>query len=548
MSPQTLNATSTRPSERLAKVLVLDRVDPAAFPLLDAVAEVDARDAITPDELHAIIGDYDALMVRSATKVTRDLIAAGKRLRIIGRAGVGVDNIDVPAATQAGIIVVNSPEGNTIAASEHALALMLALSRRIPPADASMKAGRWQREAFMGKELYQKVLGVMGLGKIGARLVKAANALGMRVVAYDPFVTPERAAEMGAELMSLDELLASSDYLSIHVPKTPETAGLFNRETLAKCKRGIHLINAARGGIIDEVALAEAIREGQVAGAALDVFAQEPLEAESPLRALGDRVILTPHLGASTEEAQIKVAVDVAEQIACVLQGEPARSAVNIPSMRPELIEPVRAYLPLAEKLGALVAQIMRGPARRIEVLYHGGLAGKAVEPLTTAVLKGILSQAVPEGVNYVNASLVAKERGLEVREARSTEVKDFADLLTVTLIGDRGSHTVAGTVLSDPGPGGGARLVAIDAFNFSLPPTGYVLLIPHQDMPGAVGHVGTLLGQANINIFGLQLGRQYKQGPALMVLNVDDAVPDTILAQLGRLPGFQDVSCVHLA
>lgn len=538
---------STSPEPRLAKVLVLDRVDPAALPLLDAVAEVDARDSLAPDELLSLIGEYDALMVRSATKVTRAVIEAGRRLRIIGRAGVGVDNIDVPAATERGIIVVNSPEGNTIAASEHALALMLALARRIPPADASMKAGRWQREAFMGKELYQSTLGVMGLGKIGARLVKAANALGMHVVAFDPFVTPERASEMGAELMGLDELLAVSDFLSIHVPKTAETAGLFDRETLAKCKRGIRIINAARGGIIDEDALAEAIREGQVAGAALDVFAQEPLSADSPLRSLGDRILLTPHLGASTEEAQIKVAVDVAEQIACVLSGESARSAVNIPSMRPELLEPVKAYLPLAEKLGALVAQIMPGPTRRIEVLYQGGLAGKAVEPLTTAVLKGILAQAVPEGVNYVNATLVAKERGLEVREARSSEVKDYADLITVTLVGDQGRHTVAGTLLSATGPGGGARLVQIDDFSFNLSPQGYVLLIPHQDMPGAVGHVGTLLGQANINIFGLQLGRRYKNGPAMMVLNVDDAVPSEILTALGMQAGFHDVSCVHL-
>ncbi len=531
----------------LAKVLLLDRVDPAAIPLFDAVAEVDARDAIAPDELLAIIGEYDALMVRSATKVTRAVIEAGKRLRIIGRAGVGVDNIDVNAATQAGIIVVNSPEGNTIAASEHALALMLALSRRVAPADASMKAGLWKREAFMGNELYHSTLGVMGLGKIGARLVKAANALGMHVLAFDPFVTPERATEMGAELVGLDELLANSDYLSIHVPKTPETQGLFNRQTFAKCKRGIRIINAARGGIIDEAALAEAIREGQVAGAALDVFAQEPLQADSPLRDLGDRIILTPHLGASTEEAQVKVAVDVAEQIACVLKGESARSAVNIPSMRPELIEPVRAFLPLAEKLGSLAAQIMTGPVRRIEVLYHGGLASKAVEPLTTAMLKGILSQAVPEGVNYVNANLVAKERGLEVREARSSDVKDYADLITVSLIGDEDAHTVAGTMLSDPGQGGGARLVKIDAFAFNLMPQGYVLLIPHQDMPGAVGQVGTLLGHANINIFGLQLGRQHKQGPALMVLNVDEAVPRTLLEELGALPGFHDVRCVTL-
>lgn len=527
---------------RLPRVLVLDRVDPAGLTILQGIAEVDARDAIDPQELLSLIGEVDALMVRSATKVTREVIQAGRRLRIIGRAGVGVDNIDVPAATERGIIVVNSPEGNTIAASEHALSLMLALARRIAPADAAMKAGQWKREAFMGTELYNKVLAVMGLGKIGARVVKAANAMGMRVIAFDPFVTPERAAELGAELMGLDELVATADYLTIHVPKTPETNKLFNAELLAKCKRGIRIINAARGGIIDEEALVAAIREGQVAGAALDVFEQEPLQAGSPLRELGDAIILTPHLGASTEEAQIKVAVDVAEQIAAVLQGESARSAVNIPTMRPELIEPVRPYLPLAEKLGSLVAQIMQGPARRIEVLYQGGLAESTVSPLTTAVLKGILTQAVKEGVNFVNAPVIAKERGLEVIEARSSESKDFADLIVVSLIGDQGSHTVAGTLLAE-----GARVVKIDEFDFSLVPEGYVLLTPHRDMPGVVGNVGTLLGRANINIFGLQLGRKYKRGPALMVLNVDEPVPAEILAELGAMEGFFDVRCVSL-
>lgn len=523
-------------------VLVLDRVDQAGLEILGGIARVDARDAVDPAELLRIIKDYDALMVRSATKVTAEVIAAGTRLKIIGRAGVGVDNIDVPAATQAGIIVVNSPEGNTVAAAEHALALMFAAARHVSAADAAMKAHEWKRERYTGHELYNKTLGILGLGKIGARVAKVANALGMRVLGSDPFLTPERAQELGVELVDFEALIAHADFITIHVPKTPETTKLFNAESLARCKQGVCLINCARGGIIDERALVEAIESGHVAGAALDVFEQEPLP-DSPLRKLGDRVVLTPHLGASTEEAQIKVAVDVAEQIACVLRGESARSAVNIPTMRPEIVEPVRPFMGLAEKLGSFAAQLLDGPIERIEILYHGGLAGKNVEPLTVAALKGALSHAVPEGVNYVNAPLVAKARGVEVRESRSTEAKDYADLVTVAVVGQGAWHTVSGTVFGQGDP----RVVRIDEHAFSMAPSGDILIAPHSDRPGVIGIVGTLLGEAGINIFGFQLGRKYKKGPAVMALNVDDAIAPEVVARVTALEGFHDVRFVRM-
>ena len=523
------------------RVLVLDRVDPAGLEILGAVAEVDARDAIAPGELLEIIGSYDALMVRSATKVTAELLEAGKRLQIVGRAGVGVDNIDVTAATQQGVVVVNSPEGNTIAAAEHAVALMLSLSRRVGAADAAMKSGQWSRERFVGIEMYQKTLGVLGLGKIGARVAKVARALGMRVLGCDPFLTPDRAQELGVEPVSFDDLLASSDVISLHVPKTPETHHLFNGPNLARCKPGVRLVNCSRGGIIDEAALVEAIRSGQVAGAALDVFEKEPL-GESALRELGDRIVLTPHLGASTEEAQIKVAVDVAEQIVSVLEGGSARSAVNIPSLRAEWVESVRPLLPLAEKLGSLAAQLQAGAIQRIEVLFQGALASKPVDPLLTAVIKGVLGHAVGEGVNYVNAAHVARQRGIEIRESRSSEVRDYAELLTVTVHGAEGWHTVAGTILAE----GDARIVRIDEHAFSLRPSGDILVATHQDRPGMIGIVGTLLGELEVNIFGFQLGRRYRNGPALMVLNVEDPITPDGLMRLGAIDGIDGVRFVR--
>ncbi|MBM3269472.1 MAG: phosphoglycerate dehydrogenase [Candidatus Sericytochromatia bacterium] len=525
------------------RVLACDHIDPAGLAILSPMAQVDSREPLSPADLARLIGDYDALLVRSATKVTNEVFEAAGRLKIVGRAGVGVDNIDVAAATRHGVIVVNSPEGNTVAAAEHAVGLMLALARRIPGADGAMKDGQWGRERFVGIELYHKILGILGLGKIGQRVATVARALGMRVIGTDPFLTPDKAAELGIDMVDFDRLLAESDFITIHVPRTPDTTHLFGEAAFARIKPGVRLINCARGGIVDEAALAAALRSGRVAGAALDVFEKEPL-GESALRDLGDQVVLTPHLGASTEEAQLKVAVDVAEQVAAVLAGEPARSAVNIPSMRPEHMEPVRPFLQIAEKLGLLLGQLLDGPVRRLEVVYSGGLAERNTDPLTTAVLKGLLSGAVAEGVNYVNAPIVAKERGLEVRSSRTSEAGEFHDLLEVSCEAGAGvRRTVAGTLFGEGNP----RIVRIDEQRFNMEPEGHILIAPHEDVPGVVGRIGTLLGSNNINIFGLQLGRKFRRGPAVMALNVDEAIPPPLLETIGSLPGFHDVKCVKL-
>ncbi|MBU6428203.1 MAG: phosphoglycerate dehydrogenase [Cyanobacteria bacterium REEB65] len=526
------------------RVLVCDHIEAAGLSALAARAQIEARPPMSAGDLAACIGEFDALMVRSATKVTAEVFAAANgRLQIVGRAGVGVDNIDVAAATRHGVIVVNSPEGNTVAAAEHAIGLMLAMARRIPAADASLKGGQWSREHFVGTELYLKTLGILGLGKIGQRVAAVGRALGMKVKGSDPFLPTEKAAELGIELVDFETLLAVSDFLTIHVPKTTETLHLVNEQALTKMKPGARIINAARGGIVDEAALARAIASGHLAGAALDVFESEPLGKGSPLFELGDRAVLTPHLGASTEEAQLKVAIDVAEQIAAVLDGQPARSAVNIPSMRPDVVEPVRPFLAIAEKLGAFIGQLLESPIRRLDVVYAGQLAERNTEPLTTAILKGLLGGAVGEGVNYVNAPVLAKERGIEVKEARTSEHTEFSDLVTLKAQAGDSWRLVAGTVFGDGDP----RIVRIDDHAFNMEPSGYVLIAPHQDTPGVVGKVGTLLGERNVNIFGLQLGRAYKRGPAVMAMNVDEPIPADLLAQISALPGFFDVRCAKL-
>ncbi|MEG4964714.1 phosphoglycerate dehydrogenase, partial [Microcoleus sp. K4-C2] len=399
----------------MPKVLVSDPIDQAGIDILSQVAQVDVNTGLSAEELVRIIPDYDALMIRSGTQVTKEIIEAGNLLKIIGRAGVGVDNVDVPAATRKGIVVVNSPEGNTIAAAEHAIAMMLSMSRHIPEANASVKGGKWERNRFIGVEVYKKTLGIVGLGKIGSHLAAAAKAMGMKLLAYDPFISTERADQLGCRLVELELLMRESDYITLHIPKTPETLHLINAEVLSKMKPTARIINCARGGIIDEAALAEAIKEGKIAGAALDVYEHEPLEADSPLRSVGQNIVLTPHLGASTAEAQVNVAIDVAEQIRDVLLGLPARSAVNIPGIFPDSIEKLKPYLQLAETLGNLVSQLAGGRVDYLNVQLQGELANNQSQPVVVAALKGLLSQALRERVNYVNASIEAKERGIRV-------------------------------------------------------------------------------------------------------------------------------------
>lgn len=529
----------------MPKVLVSDPIDQVGLDILSQVAQVDVKTGLSPSELAQIIGEYDALMLRSGTRVTAEVIEAGQKLRIIGRAGVGVDNVDVPAATRRGIVVVNSPEGNTIAAAEHTLAMMLSLSRHIPDANASTKSGGWDRKSFVGTEVYKKTLGVVGLGKIGSHVATVAKAMGMKLLAYDPFISAERAEQIGARLVELDILFQEADYITLHIPKTPETANLINAETLAKMKPTTRIINCARGGVINEQALADAIAAGKIGGAALDVYDQDPLQADSPLRALGKNLILTPHLGASTTEAQVNVAVDVAEQIRDVLLGLPARSAVNIPGLYPDILEKLRPYLQLAETLGNLLSQVAGGRLEQLTVRLQGELAAQQSQPIVVAALKGLLTQALRERVNYVNAMIEAKERGIRIIETRDESVRDdyAGGSLQLVATGSNGEHRVMGALLGD----GEIRITNVDEFPVNVPPSRYMLFTRHRDMPGIIGKIGSLLGSFNVNIASMQVGRRIVRGDAVMVLSLDDPLPEGILAEITKVAGISDAYTVVL-
>ncbi|MBI5399847.1 phosphoglycerate dehydrogenase [Candidatus Saganbacteria bacterium] len=525
------------------KVLASDKIDESGLKMLrDAGIEADMKIGLPEEELVKIIPQYDALIVRSDTKVTPKIIEAGKKLQIIGRAGVGVDNVDLPTATKNGVIVVNSPEGNTVAAAEHSFAMLLAMARQIPQAHGKLKTGVWDKKSFKGVEVLNKVLGVVGLGKIGRRVASYALGMGMKVLAYDPFVTEEYAKSLGVELKPLDQVLNQANFVTFHIPKTKETANLINKATLAKMKKGVRLINVARGGIINEADLCEALKSGQVAAAALDVFEKEPLSADSPLLNL-DNIVVTPHLGASTVEAQVNVAIDVVEQIIDVLQGGVARSAVNIPSMKPELIAPVRPFMGITEKLGTLAAQLVPGAVSKVSVEYSGEIAEKEISPLTTTLLKGLLTPMMDVVVNFVNAPLIAKERGIEITETKNCEARDFANLIKVKVVSAQGSREVGGTVFV----GVGDRLVLIDGYRVDADPSGYLLIISNIDKPGMIGKVGTCLGQHGINIASMDVGRLTVNEKAVMVLNVDNTVSDTVIKDLTAIDGIAGATLVKL-
>lgn len=527
----------------MSKVLVSDPIDQAGIDILSQVAQVDVKTNLSPEELVSIIPEYDAMMIRSGTRVTKEIIEVGKQLKIIGRAGVGVDNVDVPAATRQGIVVVNSPEGNTIAAAEHALAMMLSLSRHIPEANQSVKNSQWDRKRFIGAEVYKKTIGIVGLGKIGSHVATVARSMGMKLLAYDPFISLERADQLGCRLVDMDLLLRESDYITLHIPKTPETTHLINAEALATMKPTARIINCSRGGVIDEAALSEALKAGKIAGAALDVFESEPL-GESPLRELGKEVILTPHLGASTAEAQVNVAIDVAEQIRDVLLGLPARSAVNIPGLSPNVLEQLKPYMRLAETLGNLVSQLAGGRIEQLNVRLQGELATNNSQPLVVASLKGLLSQALRERVNYVNASIEAKERGIRVIETRDASVQDYSGgSLLLSAKGSLGEHSVTGALLSD----GEIHITSIDEFPINVPPSHHMLFTLHRDMPGIIGKIGSLLGSFNVNIASMQVGRKIVRGDAVMVLSIDDPLPEGILTEITKVPGIRDAYTVTL-
>jgi D-3-phosphoglycerate dehydrogenase len=515
------------------KVLVTEPLAPQGLERLRAYPdiEVDIHLGLTSEELVYTIPPYHGLIIRSGTRVTKAVIDAAASLRVIGRAGVGVDNIDVDAATKQGVVVMNTPGGSNVTTAEHALSLLFALARHIPQANAAVKGGRWEREKFTGSEICNKVLGIIGLGNIGSIVAERALGLKMRVIAYDPFVTPEHAAKLRVELVPLDELYAHADFITVHTPLTKETRGLIGAAAFAKMKKGVRIINCARGGIVDEEALLQAIRHGTVAGAALDVFAQEPPPADHPLLRL-EQVICTPHLGAATDEAQINVAVAIADQVAHFLTRGVIQNAVNFPALTAKELAILQPYLVLGEKLGSFLAQIITGAPLEVQVEYSGEVVDYDITPATAAVLRGLLSPVLEAPVNYVNAPLIARERGIRIVESRSSRPSDFLNSVTVRVVTEAETNTVEGAVFSN----NAVRLVRVNDFYLEAVLDGYILMLHNRDVPGVVGAVGTLLGQRGINIASLELGRERIGGMAISLFHVDGQVPSEVLAELRTL------------
>lgn len=517
-----------------SKILIADDVSESGLaPLSDAGFTLDRRVGLKPEQLIEIIPEYEALIVRSETKVTPQILDAATRLRIIGRAGVGVDNIDVPAATARGVIVVNAPDGNTMTTAEHTVALLCALARKVPQAHSDLRAGSWNKKKFVGVELRGKTLGIVGLGRIGRVVASRARAFEMRVVAFDPFVSPEQAQAFDIELAPLDDVFAQADFLTVHTPLTKETRGIIGRDAFSKMKRGVRVINCARGGLIDEAALYEAIKEGTVAGAALDVFEQEPPPSDNPLLEL-DEVIITPHLGASTKEAQEGVAVTVAEEIRDYLQSGALRGAVNVPALGTLEMQALKPYFGLAESLGRFQAQLLDAPPREVRIEYAGALAERDAAPLTRAFLAGLLRD-ISARVNVVNATLITEERGISVTTSYKQSARDeaHADIRTHIIAADT-THTVAGTLFGHAEDN--ARIVEIDGFRLEAVPRGSMLVARNRDVPGVIGRIGTLLGNAHVNVSSFYLGRQAQGGEAIAVIELDAELDDATLDELRAL------------
>jgi D-3-phosphoglycerate dehydrogenase / 2-oxoglutarate reductase len=502
----------------------------------------DVRTGLNPSELAAIIAPYDALIIRSGTKVTREVIDQAASLRVIGRAGVGVDNVDLDAATRRGIVVMNSPQGNSVTTAEHTISMMMALARHIPAATAAIKAGRWDRGKFTGVEVSNKTLGIIGLGNIGRIVADRAHGLKMKVIGFDPILTAEAASRAGIELVDLDTLYRNADFITVHAPLTDETRGLVNARAFAAMKPGVRIINCARGGIVDENALLEALKSGKAAGAALDVFVEEPPPPGHPLLQL-DNLIATPHLGAATGEAQVQVAVDIAHQIADFLIDGTIRHAVNIPALSVKELETLGPHLALGEKLGQLAAQLIGEAPTHVQVSFAGDSANLNSEPIIASVLRGLLSGFLAQKLNYVNAPYLARERGITVTETRSRETTDYVNTLTVTVSTRNGSHEVAGAVIGNRA----LRMVRIDGYPIEAAPEGYFLVLHNRDVPGVVGAIGTLLGQAGINIAGLELGRDRAGGTALSLVEVDGPVSASMLERLKTLPAITSASLIKL-
>lgn len=526
------------------KILISDKLSQEGIDVFrnEADFQVDIKLGLKPDELKAIIADYDALVVRSDTQVSSEIISSASKLKVVGRAGVGLDNIDIPAATRASIIVMNTPDGNTISAAEHTMAMVLSLARNIPEANASMKSGKWERAKFMGVELNGKTLGIIGLGRIGSEVAKRARSFGMKLVAYDPFSSIEKADSIGAELVSLEELLKSSDFITPHAPKTKDTAHLIGAKELAIMKKGVRLVNVARGGIYDEAALADAVKSGHVAGAALDVFEVEPPK-DSPLLGF-DTVITTPHLGASTEEAQVNVAIALAYQIIDALKTGTISNAANIPAIDLAEWRELKPYYELSEKLAGFAHQLSADARiRNIRISYSGEVATKKTEALTLVMLKTLLEKATPERINFVNAMLVAKERGIEVTESKTSDTSEYTNLLTLSLQSSDTTLTISGMLTSI----GEARIVDINGYRVDIAPAGNLILFFNRDVPGVLGKVSTILGNDGVNIAGLTNGRKAPGEDAVTIISVDNEVPPNSLSAIAAIDGLHDVRVVKM-
>ncbi len=541
MSKVLANETLTGKDKLISKVLVADEISKEGIAILESALSVEYQPDIGADGLLEIIGQFDALLVRSRSTVTRSVLEAGRRLKVVGRAGVGVDNIDLQAATEAGVLVINSPEGNTASAAEHAIGLMFALARLIPAADASMKSGKWERSKFLGCELFNKTLGIIGLGKVGSRVAQAAQALGMKVLGFDPLISAERAEQLNVQSVGLEEIWMKADFITIHTPKTRETTNLINDSVLAVVKPGLRIINTARGGIIDEGALTRAIMDGRVVGAALDVFEKEP-PVDSPLWQVSDRLVLTPHLGASTVEAQFNVAIDLAEQIRDFMTGGMARSPVNLPFMRPEILRSLGKYVWLSEAMGAMAGELGPGAIKEVEIIVEGSLSQKNTAPLAIAALRGLFASKI-DTVTYVNAQLIAKNHGIQVRETKSEDTTAERDEITVIVSGDQGKATISGTILAHNEP----IITRINEFPINLTPQRYMLFTCHSDQPGMVARVAGILGKFDINISTMSVARRGVRQEAVMVMTLDDPLTAELVQELSGDPGIHMAKFVAL-
>ncbi|MGD0236832.1 MAG: phosphoglycerate dehydrogenase [Syntrophorhabdales bacterium] len=524
-------------------ILIADAMSDKAVDILRSHnLSVDVKTDLKKEELRDIIGGYHALIVRSATKVTRDIIEKADNLKVIGRAGIGVDNVDVGAATEKGIVVMNTPQGNALAAAEHALALMFAAARKVTLADSTMKQGKWEKKALMGVEVQEKTLGVIGIGNIGMIVAEKALALGMRVIAHDLYVSPEITMKKGIILVDLDTLLKTSDFITVHVPMLPSTRNLIDKDALAKTKKGVIIINAARGGIVNEKDLYEALMSGQVSGAGLDVFEQEPPPADNPL-VLSEKVVCTPHLGASTKEAQSKVAIDIANQIVDYAVHGVIKNSVNVPPVSMEVQRQLSPYIALSERLATFVSSISELPVEEVEIEYMGDISEVETKILTQAILRNILARHL-EGVNYVNAPTVARSRGIKIKEVKEKEHDDYTSLLGIKLTNGKIERAAYGTLLGKKAP----RLIRLDRIAVDADLAGNMLLTYHQDKPGIVGSIGTALANKGINIGGMYVGREAEGGLAIAVLAVDGKVSDEVIKELRAVPNVIEIKMIAVS